>query len=255
MCLINFCFQKHPHYKLILVANRDEAYARPTASAHFWEDEPLILGGRDLLQMGTWLGITKAGRFAALTNFRDFNANAEAKTSRGEIVKNYLTDYRAPEDFLDELNRQRERYVGFNLLVGNADELYYYNNIQPHMEEISSGIHGLSNHFFNTNWPKVSTGKTKLAQYCLREDHINPHVLFAIHADEEIAKDEDLPDTGIGLQLERQLSPLFIKTPEYGTRSTIVLTIDQDNQVDFTERVFEKGVFVKENHFNFEIQS
>lgn len=254
MCLINLNFLNHPHYKLILIANRDEAYARPTATAHFWEDEPTILAGRDLLQMGTWLGITKQGRFAALTNFRDGLNRNDHKTTRGEIVTNYLKETSSPEDFLQQLNEEKDTYEGFNVLIGNANELFYYNNIRGETVNMKAGVHGLSNHFLNTNWPKVELGKSRLEAYCLNHEHIIPSDLFHIHANEEIAKNEDLPETGIGLALESQLSPLFIKTAEYGTRSTIVLTIDNNDVVDFTERTFEKGVFVKENHFSFTIQ-
>lgn len=253
MCLINFSFQNHPNYKLILVANRDEAYARPTAAAHFWEDEPMILAGRDLLQMGTWLGITKQGRFAALTNFREPAVDVEGKVSRGEIVRNYLKDHRTPETFLNELHENKDCYVGFNLIVGDTERLFYYNNIQAEVTEIEFGVHGLSNQFLNTNWPKVALGKSRLETYCSNNELIEPNELFNIHTDETIANDEDLPNTGVGLELERQLSPLFIKTPAYGTRSTIVLTIDKQNNVSFTERTFEKGVFLKEEYFSFKI--
>lgn len=255
MCLINFSFQNHAHYKLVLVANRDEAYARPTASAHYWEDAPEILAGRDLLQMGTWLGITKQGRFAALTNFRDGINQTNDKVTRGEIVSNFLKEGCTPEFFLHQLNEDKDRYAGFNLIIGDANQLFYYNNIEGKMLEITAGVHGLSNAFLNTSWPKVEAGKSKLETYCLHHETINPDDLFVIHADEAYAKDEVLPQTGVGLELERQLSPLFIKTPTYGTRSTIVLTIGQNNEVNFTERTFEKGVDSKEKHFSFVLPS
>ena len=105
MCLINFQLGAHPNYKLIVAANRDEFYGRPTASAHFWEDEPNLLAGRDLKGMGTWLGITKEGRFAALTNIRDPEENLNEKKSRGEILRNYLAGEMTPELFLEDLKK------------------------------------------------------------------------------------------------------------------------------------------------------
>lgn len=253
MCLINLSFQHHPNYKLIVVANRDEAYARPTAAAHFWRDEPTILAGRDLLQMGSWLGITKQGRFAALTNFRDPSQSFEGSISRGEIVRNYLNEVISPVDFLHVLNEDKDLYDGFNVIVGDSNQLYYYSNIQSEIKEIPAGTHGLSNHLLNTPWPKVEKGKERLEEYCLANEVIEVNKLFDIHADEQIAEDKELPQTGIGLDLERKLSPLFIKTPNYGTRSTTAFMIDNNNHVTFSERTYEKGEFVKDNHFTFTI--
>src|SRR5699024_8455924 len=110
MCLINFHFQDHPHYKLIVAANRDEFYNRPTAPAQFWADEPTILAGRDLKQMGTWLGITRQGRFAALTNFRDPFGHSTNKRTRGEIITNYLTSHLSPEEYLATIHEKRDNY-------------------------------------------------------------------------------------------------------------------------------------------------
>ena len=254
MCLINFQFNEHPHYKLIVAANRDEFYNRPTASAHFWEDNPLILAGRDLVQMGTWLGVTKQGRFAALTNFRDPNTETSIKISRGKIVQNYLAGNESPDDFLESLNREKEQYTGFNLIVGNPNELVYYNNIEAEIRDISAGTHGLSNHFLNTPWPKVTKGKAKLREYVLRQKEVQVNALFEILSNDELAPDVDLPETGVGLDLERVLSPLFIKTPKYGTRSATVLLVDNENNVTFVERTYEMGEFKEDNRFTFQLE-
>lgn len=253
MCLINFQFHEHPKYKLIVAANRDEFYGRPTAAAHFWEDEPSILAGRDLLQMGTWLGITKQGRFAALTNFRDPAEMGAGKVSRGEIVQNYLAGNTSSEKFLETLHKEKDNYTGFNLLVGNPDELFYYSNMQGKIIEVSTGTHGLSNHLLNTPWPKVTKGKNNLQSYVSGQEKVEVDALFKLLSDEEIAEDVDLPQTGVGLELERQLSPLFIKTPDYGTRSSSVLLVDKDNHFTFAERTYEHGELTKENYFAFQV--
>jgi uncharacterized protein with NRDE domain len=253
MCLINFQINDHPNYKLIIAANRDEFYERPTAPAQFWDEEPNILAGQDLLQKGTWLGISKNGRFAALTNYRDPDHMKQGALSRGEIVKNYLTAELAPEDYLQHLKEKREDYVGFNVLVGNADKLFHYNNVLNDINEIQPGTHGLSNATLNTSWPKVVKGKKELEKYSKGHEKLDPEQLFSIVADAEEADDASLPETGVGLELERKLSSLFIKMPEYGTRSSTVLLVDKANNVTFIERTFEKGVYKQEKRFDFKI--
>lgn len=251
MCLINFQFKQHPKYKLIVAANRDEFYQRPTAAARFWDDEPTILAGRDLLQMGTWLGVTKNGRFAALTNFRDPSKPETGKISRGAIVKDFLAADMAARDFLKSLNP--DSYTGFNILLGDADHLFYYNNLENEIIEITPGTHGLSNHFLNTSWPKVEKGKRYLKEYADSHETFQLDSLFKILLDAEPALDHHLPETGIGIEFERKLSSMFIKTPDYGTRSATVLLVDYDNQVTFAERTYEKGEFKDERLFEFNI--
>ncbi|MEC5423824.1 NRDE family protein [Virgibacillus sp. C22-A2] len=253
MCLINFHLNNHPNYKLIVAANRDEFYDRPTAPAQFWEDEPEILAGRDLLQKGTWLGITKRGRFAALTNFRDPDQMVTGKASRGEIVKNYLAGNTDPLNFLQSLKNSKDNYTGFNVIVGNTEQLFHYNNIENEITEIPSGTHGLSNHSLNTPWPKVTKGKKRLSEYITDQEVIQTNVLFEIISDAEEAQDWNLPETGVSLDLERKLSPLFIKTPNYGTRSSTVLIVGHDDTVTFVERTYEAGELKKENEFSFHL--
>lgn len=254
MCLINFQLEDHPNYKLIIAANRDEFYERPTAPVQFWEDYPDVLAGKDLLQMGTWLGMTKQGRFAALTNFRNPEHMQSGEVSRGEIVKTYLTGDASPIDFLASLKKNRKNYAGFNVIVGNPDQLIHYNNILNEMTEISPGTHRLSNHTLDTPWPKVVKGKNKLREYVMNQEDIQPERLFEIVSDAEKADDKNLPDTGVGLEMERKLSPLFIKTPDYGTRSSTVLLIDRGNHVTFVERTYDKGALAAEKLFTWQIE-
>lgn len=251
MCLILFQYQQHTQYKLVVAANRDEFYGRPSEKAHFWEDYPDILAGRDLQQMGTWLGVTKSGRFAGLTNFRDPSLPETGKISRGALVKDYLASDSPADQFLRALDS--EAYTGFNVLLGNLDGLYYFSNLQQELIEVPPGTHGLSNHLLNTPWPKVLKGKKRLEQYLEGVDEVDPDDLFELLHDTEQAADPHLPVSGVGLEFERILSPIFIKTPEYGTRSATVLLVDYDNRVTFAERTYDSGEFSSQQIFHFQV--
>jgi uncharacterized protein with NRDE domain len=251
MCLVNFHFQEHPVYKLIVLANRDEFYERPTAAAGFWKDYPGILAGRDLVHMGTWLGVTRDGRFAALTNYRDPN-EAKGRFSRGDIVRDFLANSEAPVEFIQTLAKNKGKYGGYNVVLGDGNQLFHYNNILDEMNEVPTGTHSLSNHTLNTPWPKVAKGKKQLDDYvrsCPGDVQVDS--LFDIISDQTIAEDQHLPNTGVGLEMERLLSPLFIKSPNYGTRSSTVLLIDKEHNITFVERTFNEGVFQTEKRFEF----
>jgi len=255
MCLIHFNLQGHPNYKLIVAANRDEQYSRPTEKAHFWPDSPEILAGRDSLQHGTWLGVTKSGRFAALTNIRKYDLAMEepAEKSRGAIVRGYLESTEGPVDFIESIRKEKEAYAGFNIILGDAEHLYHYNNVEDILAKVEPGTHSLSNATLNTPWPKVTNGKRMLDHYIHSTDKINPDQLFQILENKEEAEDSTLPETGIGIKLERKLSASFIRTPEYGTRSASVLLIDKDNQLVFKERTYQHGILEEEKEFNFSL--
>lgn len=253
MCLINFHFQDHPIYRLIIAANRDEFYERPTAPAHFWEDKPQLLAGRDLSQKGTWLGITKNGRIAALTNYRGANPNSKDTRSRGEIVTDFLDSDVSPADFLHTLQKRRQEYAGFNVFVGTPNELMYYSNIQNRMIPITPGTHGLSNHLLDTPWPKVVKGKAGIHELAQIGSVIQPDQLFDVLNYAEPFPDDQLPDTGVGIGLERVLSSLFIRSEGYGTRSSMVLLVDHANNVTFVERTYKEGQFVEDRNFSFSI--
>ncbi len=242
MCLILLAHKVHPNYPLVLAANRDEVYSRPTAAAAFWDDYPQIYGGRDLEQGGTWLGITREGRIAAVTNFRDGHAAKNSTRSRGELVSNFLRGSQPAADYVHRVSREAQAYNGFNLIAGDLDELYYISNRGNHVAAIAPGIHGLSNHLLNTPWPKVVRGKKILANLLRQKPHELIDGLFAILADRAVAPDDTLPDTGVGLPRERVLSPAFIISPTYGTRSSSVVMVDNHGQVIFIERSFgERG--------------
>jgi uncharacterized protein with NRDE domain len=242
MCLIFLSVQDHPHYNLIVAANRDEFYQRKTASADYWKDHPEILGGRDLEALGTWLAMNKNGRIAMVTNYRDIKNIKPIAPSRGALVTDYLLETSSPENYLNRIAEKDKEYNGYNLIVGSAEELWYHSNYKSGVDKLSSGLHGLSNHLLNTHWPKVERGLTKMKEI-LKEKTISPGQLFEVLLDDVIAADDKLPDTGIGLERERALSSMFIKSPGYGTRCSTVVLIDKANNVQFSERVYDLQTF------------
>ncbi|MBK7555806.1 MAG: NRDE family protein [Flavobacteriales bacterium] len=231
MCLILFAFRVHPLYPLIVAANRDEFLERPTAAASYWSDEQEILAGRDLLAGGTWLGITRSGRFAAITNHRDLRRGRPSQPlSRGSLV---LSALKGEPDL-----KSADRYDGFNLLFGSALGLRYSNNIDGSLSDVTPGIHGLSNHLLNTPWPKVLKAKSGF-RAAIAAEQPEPEALFNVLLDRSIAPDEQLPDTGIGIERERALSPAFISTTGYGTRCSTVVMFGADGRIRFEERTHE----------------
>ncbi len=242
MCLIFLSLNQHPTYKLIVAANRDEFYNRQTSAADFWKDHPYIVGGRDLEAQGTWLAMTTTGKISMLTNYRDpKNINSEAP-SRGQLVSDYLEQNVSPEGYLKKMEPKAGAYNGFNLLVGTPEEFYYLSNYKTGIDKVSNGLHGLSNHLLETPWPKVVRGKQKMTEL-LKSKIISSQILFEFLYDEERASDDQLPETGIGLERERALSSMFIKSPNYGSRCSTVILIDQQNNVEFSERVYDLTSF------------
>lgn len=243
MCLILFAYKVHPRYKLILAANRDEFYDRPTVSAHFWEDAPDVLAGRDLAQDGTWLGVSKNGRLAAVTNFRN-PTQPKGKLSRGALVSDFLRGNQTVLEYLQTVKAKAENYTGFNLLVGEFgnedDKLAYFSNRGSGIKVLEAGVYGLSNAQLDTPWQKVIWGKENLRKTI--SENISADSCFDILQDRTFAKDEDLPKTGVGIEYERILSPCFIETPVYGTRSTSVVLIGNDNSLEFSEESFHPKV-------------
>ena len=240
MCLVLIAYKVHPRYPLILAANRDEFYDRPTATASYWEEAPELFAGRDLVHRGTWLGVTRGGRCAALTNYREPHAARQDAPSRGGLVSGFLRSEVGPKDYLARLQGKAAAYNGFNLLLGDPDGLYCYSNKSGQAVRLSPGIHGLSNHLLDTPWPKVVRGRDTLSELAQRGD-FSREELFAILGDRSQAPDGELPDTGVGLELERLLSSIFIVSERYGTRSSTVLLIDADRRVSFVERSFDGG--------------
>ena len=237
MCLILLAWRAHPDYPLVVAANRDEFFARPTAAADFWPDHPRVLAGRDLEGGGTWFGISRGGRFAALTNYRDPASVRQGTPSRGALVADFLAGDMPPTDYRRLLEERGAAYNGYNLLFGDADGLFYHSNCGAGPEHLPPGIYGLSNHLLDTPWPKVAQGKSRLAAaLAALPDDRN---LLALLRDDRLADDADLPRTGVSLEWERLLSAAFVRSSAYGTRSSTVLTRDRQDQVVFEEVHFD----------------
>ena len=237
MCLIALAYKAHPRYPLVLAANRDEFHERPTTPAQWWDGAPHLLAGRDLRAGGTWMGITRAGRFAALTNHRDLRRPLKQGPSRGLLVRDAL------EGALDVAGTAA--YEGFNLLHGTVDALRYHNNVQPADAPLAPGVHGLSNAFLDTPWPTVQRARAGMEQLLDAADTALIDGLFALLRDEVPAPDAQLPGTGLPRELERAVSPIFIRTNGYGTRCSTVLLVDTEGQVYFDERIVGGGRVVE----------
>ncbi|MCP4746301.1 MAG: NRDE family protein [Desulfobacteraceae bacterium] len=235
MCLILFSYNRHPLYRLILAANRDEFYERKAARLDYWPDMPNILAGRDLKAAGTWLGIDRQGRWAAVTNYRDPGHVVANALSRGNLVVNYLSSNLAPDTFLYDLKSNCRRYNGFNLLAGGCESLAWFSNRADQIRILQPGLYGLSNRLLDDPWPKVLTGKKGLKQAIASGNEICASQLLPILTNDTQVEKRHLPDTGIGIELEKILSPLFITSKYYGTRCSSVLTITYSNEVEFTE--------------------
>jgi uncharacterized protein with NRDE domain len=218
VCLIALALNQHPEWPFILIANRDEFYDRPTQRLGFWPDAP-ILAGRDRRAGGSWLGIARSGRLAAITNYRDGRAPAPQGPSRGTLVSAYLrADIRAdayrPDPRID---------AGYNLLWADREGLYAFGNRGPGIQRLDHGIHTLSNALLNTPWPKTERLRRALHS-ALQTSRLRAGDLLALLCDEQQAPDAALPDTGIPLQQERLLSRTFIRSEDYGTRArTLVM--------------------------------
>lgn len=240
MCLIIFAYKVHPQYPLIVAANRDEFYRRPTAPIHYWEDNPTLLAGRDLEKMGTWMGVTTSGRFAALTNYRNPKEVTTGKQSRGELVADALKYDGDLKEYMQGLANRQQQYPGYNLLAGEAKELYYYSNIGQELQKLEPGLYGVSNHLLNTEWPKVERGKKGLSHIITENRGTLVEELMVLLQQADPAPDESLPNTGVSLEWERLLSPLFIQSEHYGTRSSTVLLLSE-KEMEYVERVFSDG--------------
>lgn len=239
MCLILFAWNAHPRYPLVVAANRDEFHERPALAADFWSRHPGLLAGRDLQAGGTWLGVTRSGRFAAVTNYREpLVPETPLERSRGELVPDFLASRRAPLAHAETLLESASSYRGFNLLLGSADGLVHVSNRQERVQEVPPGSHGLSNHLLDTEWPKVRSGRERLDQL-LREDRVDAETLLELVTGRS-AVPGDMPlDAGDGEVRRYLMNHYFIVSPVYGTRSSTVVLMDNDGGIEFVERRFD----------------
>lgn len=233
MCLIVVGWRAHPDFPLVVAANRDEFYARPTALAGRWLDAPAILGGRDLEAGGTWLGATETGRFAAVTNVREPGA-AQGARSRGGLTRDFLLGAMPAADYVAAIDGRK--YSGFNLLAADADNLWYRSNRDGEPRRLADGIYGLSNHLLDTPWPKLVSARQRFAAALAALPATE--AFFDMLADDNIVADEHLPQTGVPLEWERRLSAIFVRSPTYGTRASTVLSQAANGAMRLEERSF-----------------
>ncbi len=237
MCLIALAVDAHPRYQLVVAANRDEFFEREARPADFWSEHPDLLAGRDLSAGGTWMGLTRQGRFAALTNVRDPEQAKPNRPTRGHIVRDALLT-RDEEAFLENLRSTRERYNGYNLLFGDVRRPRWYGNLLDESKILEPGMHGLSNASLNTPWPKVERTRDALAELLKSEPADPAEAILAFLHDGTQAPRDQLPDTGMGPELELFLSSAFIQSEKYGTRCSTALLVEKSGKVTFLERTY-----------------
>lgn len=238
MCLIVFAWKVIPGVPLIAAANRDEYFARPTAKAAWWDDHPDVYAGRDMQSGGTWMGITRDGRFAAITNVRSASQiHCDEAPSRGKLVSDYLTGSQSPAQYIETLSQRNIAYNGYNLIVGDRETLIWYSNRASddprNGKPLEYGIYGLSNDVLDTPWPKVTRAKAEFASMLCQG--APEETLFEMLADTTRANDCRLPQTGIPIELERVLSSVFIATEDYGTRTSSVVYVPITGEPILTE--------------------
>jgi uncharacterized protein with NRDE domain len=238
MCLIYVAHRVDPDYRLVVAANRDEFHRRPSACAAWWDDDAAILAGRDLEAGGTWMGVTRGGRVAALTNYRDPARHRPQAVSRGNLVSGFLRSDADAMSYLRGVAEDGDRYNGFSLLAHDGKTLAFFSNRDTAPTAVAPGVHGLSNHLLDTPWPKVEEGKLDLLSL-LASRAVTPGALLSLLDHREVAPDSLLPETGVGISRERWLSPRFVVGEEYGTRCSTVLIVSANGDVVFRERSFD----------------
>ncbi len=253
MCLITFAYKIHPKYKLILVANRDEFFSRPTATAHWWSDHTAILGGRDLQAKGTWMAMHRNGRFAAVTNYRDITKILPNAQSRGDLPVDFLLSKESSENYAQKMYNERAKYNGFNLITLDK-EMTYISNYDDKIQTLNPGIYGLSNALLDTPWPKVMQVKKDLHSFIQQPFELID--LMEMMQDKQMAADEKLPNTGLDYTREKALSAVHIYTPDYGTRCTTAIAIAYDGNIQFIEKNYPVGNRIEGiKNFEFKITS
>ena len=238
MCLIILAYEAHPDYRLIVAANRDEFYDRPTRPLAYWDDSLKLLAGRDEKAGGTWLAVTAGGRMAAITNYRDPARLRADAPSRGDLVRDFVAGNLSSLSYMIRIQRHAQRYNGFNLIAFDSRDLVYYANRQDKITAIAPGICGLSNHLLDTPWPKLQRAKALLTPLLSGQTPLHRQAVFRLLGDRHQPDDHQLPDTGMGIEWERILAPIFISSPTYGTRSSSLVCIGCDGHITFSERTY-----------------
>jgi uncharacterized protein with NRDE domain len=254
MCLVLVALGVRSDAPLVIAANRDEFHARPTAPAAFWPEPAGMLAGRDLLHGGTWLAVARSGRFAAVTNIREPSRHRRDSRSRGELPVQFVDAGTDPGSWLGALWAREGEYGGYNILVGDAGSAWYASNRDPSgPRKLSGGLHGLSNSILDDPWRKATGGVRDLEEV-LRRDELSVESIFEVLTSEEQAPDVDLPETGVGLEKERLLSSRFVRMPDYGTRSSVVVLYGSDGHLSLAERTWPvRGGLPETRRFRFRL--
>lgn len=257
MCTLGFQLHPAATYRFVFAGNRDEAYDRPTKAIHFWPNERQLIAGQDLLHKGTWLGLTRSGRFAVVTNIhaQQKKQGFQRQTSRGNLVKSFLTETVSAEDFGKKLKETRQQYAGYNFLFGDIqrDKLFHYNNLEDNLTSVSHHVHGISNASLDTPWPKLEKIKAGIANLNKTDPQQDAEYLFQLLQNNEKAADEQLPKTDLPIELEREASSIFVRSQKYGTVSSSVILIDQQWNVLFKEKRFDQDGEIEENTYTFRL--
>ena len=241
MCLIYIAWRRHPRHRLVAAANRDEFHARPAAPAHWWDEAPGVLAGRDLQAGGTWLGVTSDGRFAAITNFRESAVPLAGARSRGALVSEFLTGDESAPQYLERITQDGHRYNGFSLLAMDGETLAIASNRSPGVVRLAPGVYGLSNHLLDTPWPKVTNGKRDLERLLAEPEVCVADLLALLAADNSRGDEAPRADTESDLERMHWRSSRFILGDNYGTRTSTVVRLDAGGMGVFVERSFDSG--------------
>ncbi|MDZ7825313.1 MAG: NRDE family protein [Gammaproteobacteria bacterium] len=255
MRLILFAQGVHPDWPLLLAANRDEFHRRPTAAAGFWAQHPDVLAGIDLEAGGTWMGIRRDGRIAAVTNYAEPPPEPMPPRSRGDLVADYLIGDRPAAEYLATLEPVADQFRGFNLLLGTPGQLWSFSNRDGGAHRLAPGTYGLSNHLLDTAWPRVNRGKSALADFERAEAAPDVDDLLALLGDEDEPRDEELESLPPDACGPGATAPCFIRGDVYGTRSSTVLMVHRSGRVRFTEQRFgPDGIRGERSDFEFELE-
>jgi len=255
MCILFFAIKQHPKYPMIICANRDEFHQRPTQAMHWWPKNDLpageVLAGKDLQAGGTWLGLNNQGRFSALTNFRQPHLIDKNKQSRGDLVLQALAHQ--DNEMIKKLTKSSSEYNGFNLVFGQLNKLRCFDSVSQKQQLLSAGFHSLCNGALDDIWPKMALGQAKLAE-AITEHSLDVEQLFKLMKSDQQAHLEQLPKTGVPLSWERLLSSIFITSPEYGTRTTNIITLDNKGNISIYDKSYnEHGECIKKQSFSIEL--
>ena len=252
MCLVVFAWQVHPLYRLILAGNRDESHRRPTQDAHWWPDNESILAGRDLQGGGSWLAVSKSGRFATVTNFREGQISKAGRNSRGALVTDFVAGSSSTQEY--EASIANDKFAGFGLLLSDGKTMSYLSNRDDLEAKLDPGIYGLSNASLDTPWSKVVRAKANL-ELLIDSGSVNETELLRLLADRTPAAVNDVEAEDLPFEIARALTAPFIVAPDYGTRSSSTVLWGNDDVIEFSERRFDlSGKSTGESRFRFQVE-